>query len=83
LSASPASTDAELDRECHAVYAIKPSNLLRNLTMKAPAPLLTKVCGGDDWADSKIKILDRHVTNSASGRKLFPTEALFLYFHYM
>jgi hypothetical protein len=83
LSAFPASTDAELDRECQAVYAIKPSNPLRNPTMNALAPLLTKVCGGDDLADSKIKILNRHVTNSAPGRKLFRIEALFFCFHYM
>jgi hypothetical protein len=51
--------------------------------MKAPAQLLTKVCGGDDLADRKINILNRHVTNSAPGRKLFPIEALIVYFHYI
>jgi hypothetical protein len=83
LSASPASTYAEIDRECQAAYAIKSSYPLRNLTTKVPAQLLTKVCGGDDFAESKIKILNGLVTNSAPDRKLFPVEALFFYFHYM
>jgi hypothetical protein len=51
--------------------------------MKAQAQMLTKVCGGDDLADRKINILNRHVTNAAPGRKLFRIEALFFYFHYM